>query len=71
MTEHLKNYQCLYLRVDRRYQFRESNLVVFFGILNALNHKNELNRIWDVYSNSYMSGYMWETMPYLGLAFEF
>jgi hypothetical protein len=71
MTEHLKNYQCLYLRADRRYQFRESNLVVFFGILNVLNHKNELNRIWDVYSNSYLSAYMWETMPYLGLAFEF
>jgi len=71
MTEHLKDYQCLYLRCDRRYQFRKSNLIVFFGLLNALNHKNELYRFWDVYSNSYMSGYMWETMPYIGLELEF
>ena len=71
MTGHLRDYQSLYLRFDRRYQFRSSNLVIFVGILNALNHKNELYRFWDIYSNSYLSGYMWETMPYLGFEFEF
>jgi len=71
MTEHLRDYQSMYLRFDRRFQFKKSNLVVFFGALNALGHKNELNRIWDIYGHQYLSGYMWETVPYLGLEFEF
>ncbi len=46
-------------------------LTLVFGILNVLNHKNELNRIWDIYGHQYLSGYMWETVPYFGLEFEF
>jgi len=71
MTEHLNDYRSLYLRFDRRYQFKKSNLVVYFGALNAFGHKNELYRFWDIWGNQYLSGYMWEAVPYFGLEFEF
>jgi hypothetical protein len=71
MAGHLSNYQNLSLRVDRRFQFRKSNLVVFAGAWNVFDHQNELYRFWDPYGNQYLSGYMWGTIPYIGLEFEF
>ena len=70
-TDHLKDYQNLALRCDRRWQFRKSNLIFYFGAWNILNHENEISRLWDIYSNSYMSAYMWGTIPYIGFEFEF
>jgi hypothetical protein len=71
MARHLDDYQNLSLRVDRRFQFRGSNLVVFFGAWNVFDHNNELYRFWDSYGNGYLSEYMWGTIPYIGLEFEF
>lgn len=71
MAGHLSDYQNLSLRVDRRFQFRKSNLVVFSGAWNVFDHKNELYRFWDPYGNQYLSGYMWGTIPYIGIEFEF
>lgn len=71
MAGHLDDYQNLSLRVDRRFQFRGSNLVVFLGAWNVFDHNNELYRFWDSLGNSYLSGYMWGTIPYIGLEFEF
>jgi hypothetical protein len=71
MAGHLSNYQNLSLRVDRRFQFRKSNLVVFAGAWNVFDHQNELYRFWDPYGNQYLSGYMWGTIPFIGLEFEF
>ncbi len=71
MAGHLSDYQNLSLRVDRRFQFRKSNLVLFAGAWNVFDHKNELYRFWDSYGNQYLSGYMWGTIPYIGIEFEF
>ncbi len=71
MRGHLKDYENLSVRVDRRFQFKKSNLVVFAGALNILNHKNENYRTWDSVARQYRSGYMWGIIPYLGLEFEF
>lgn len=71
MAGHLDDYQNFSFRVDKRFSFRGSNLIAFLGALNLFNHKNELYRFWDVYSNRYLSGYMWETIPYIGFEFEF
>jgi hypothetical protein len=71
MAGHLADYQNLSVRVDRRFQFKKSNLVVFVGAWNIFNHKNELNRFWDIYSQTYLSSHMWETIPFIGLEFEF
>jgi len=71
MSGHLDDYQNLSLRVDRRFQFRKSNLVVFAGALNVFDHKNELYRFWDYLGNTYLSAYMWGAIPYVGFEFEF
>ena len=71
MAGHLNDYRNLSLRIDRRFQFRKSNLVVFAGAWNVFDHENELYRFWDSVGNSYLSGYMWGTIPYIGLEFEF
>jgi hypothetical protein len=71
MSGHLNNYSNLSFRVDRRFQFRGSNLVVFSGAWNIFDHDNELYRFWNSMSNSYLSGYMWGTIPYIGLEYEF
>jgi hypothetical protein len=71
MAGHLADYQNLSLRLDRRFYFRGSNLVVFAGAWNILNHKNELSRQWIPQQNAYDSLYMWGTIPYIGFEFEF
>ena len=71
MAGHLDDYQNFSFRVDKRFSFRGSNLIAFLGALNLFNHKNELYRFWDIYGNQYLSGYMWETIPYIGFEFEF
>lgn len=71
MAGHLDNYENFSFRVDKRFSFRGSNIIVFLGALNLFNHKNELYRFWDIYGNQYLSGYMWERIPYIGFEFEF
>jgi outer membrane receptor for ferrienterochelin and colicin len=71
MSGHLSNYQNLSLRVDRRFYFKKSNLVLFAGALNILDHKNELDRYWFSSINAYESEYMWGIIPYIGFELEF
>ncbi len=71
MAGHLNDYQNFSFRVDKRFSFRKSNLIVFLGALNLFDHKNELFRFWDYYGKQYLSEYMWGVIPYIGLEFEF
>jgi len=71
MSGHLHDYQNLSLRIDRRFYFKKTNLVVFVGAMNVFDHQNELYRNWDYLGNRYDSTYMWGRIPYLGLEFEF
>ncbi|UCC41235.1 MAG: TonB-dependent receptor, partial [Candidatus Aminicenantes bacterium] len=71
LSAYLSDYQNLSIRVDRRFFFSKSNLVIFIGALNVLNHKNEIMRNWDTWDNRYVSEYMWGIIPYIGLEFEF
>jgi outer membrane receptor protein involved in Fe transport len=68
---HLDDYQNFSFRVDKRFLFRGSNLIVFLGALNLFDHKNELSKSWDVESRQYLSTYMWGRVPYIGFEFEF
>lgn len=71
MAGHLNDYKNLSLRIDRRFLWRKTNLVLFAGALNILDHENELYRNWSPALNGYTSQYMWGTIPYIGLEFEF
>lgn len=71
MAGHLSDYQTVSLRVDRRFYFKKSNLVVFAGALNIFDRDNELYRYWLSGPDEYMSEYMWGIIPYVGFEFEF
>ncbi len=71
MAAHMHDYHNLSLRIDRRFYFRGSNLVLFSGALNILDHQNELYRYWDARIPGYVSEYMWGRIPYIGFEFEF
>lgn len=71
LSDYLSDYQSLSIRVDRRFFFSKSNLVIFIGAVNAYNRNNELQRHWDTWDNRYVSEYMWGIIPYIGLEFEF
>jgi hypothetical protein len=71
MAGHLNNYQNFSFRIDKRFSFRGSNLIIFIGALNLFNHKNEFRRYWRAGLNKYRSEYMWGLIPYLGFEFEF
>ncbi len=65
------DYKNLSLRVDRRFYFKKTNLVLFAGALNILGFENELYRYWISELNQYDSVSMWGTVPYIGFEFEF
>jgi len=71
MNGYLNDYKNLSLRVDRRFYFKKTNLVLFAGALNILGFENELYRYWISGPNIYESQYMWSTIPYIGFEFEF
>ena len=71
MSGHLRNYESLSVRVDRRFYFAKTNLVVFAGAWNLFGRKNELDRYWDIYASAYASQTMWGILPYVGFEFEF
>ena len=69
-TSRYPYYQRFDLRIDRRYFFKEWNLVTYFDMMNVFNRKN----IWDY---SYKSNgkieniYQFSVMPIGGLSIEF
>jgi hypothetical protein len=71
MSGHLLDYQSLSARVDRRFFWRKTNLVLYAGALNALNRDNEVYRQWIPSLRGYESEHMWGIIPYVGLEFEF
>jgi len=71
MASHLNDYKAVSFRVDRRFYFNKTNLVLYAGAFNLFDHKNELYRYWLVGPDQYESIYMWGIIPYIGFEFEF
>ena len=71
MSGHLRDYNTLSIRVDRRFYWNKTNLVLYVGALNALDQDNEVYRSWFPAFGGYESEYMWGIIPYVGLEFEF
>jgi hypothetical protein len=65
------DYQSLNLRVDRRFNFGGSNLIVFFSIWNAYNKKNVASYYWNEVENRQDTTYQWSALPVIGLEYEF
>lgn len=71
MSGYLPDYQSLSLRVDRRWFFKKSSIVAYFGALNVFDRDNIIEKFWIPGLNQYETVSTWGFFPYLGLEFEF
>ena len=65
------NYHSLNVRLDRRFFFSGSNIVLYVSIWNAYGRENLANYSWNEIKNVQEEEYQWGTLPILGVEFEF
>ncbi|UCF63660.1 MAG: TonB-dependent receptor [bacterium] len=70
-TARLPDYHSLNLRLDRRFFFSGSNIVLYFSVWNAYGRKNIAGYSWNEIDNKKESNTQWNTLPILGLEYEF
>ncbi len=70
-SERLPVFHSLNLRIDKRFYFEKSNLVVFLSVWNAYDRKNVWTYSWNEINNEIKPEESWSTMPVFGLEFEF
>ncbi|HOP06705.1 MAG TPA: TonB-dependent receptor [candidate division Zixibacteria bacterium] len=63
-------YHSLNLRVDHRYYFSGSNLVIYLSLWNAYNHKNIAAYYWNELEHKPDEVTQWGLMPILGIEWE-
>ncbi len=64
-------YHSLNLRVDRRYNFGGSNMIVFLSIWNVYNRENVSQYYWNEIGEHESTLYQWTMLPVFGLEYEF
>lgn len=69
--ERLPNYHSLNLRVDKRFYFSSSSLLVYLSVWNVYNRKNVAFYYWNEVTNELDSQTQWSTLPVLGVEYEF
>ncbi|QQS36926.1 MAG: TonB-dependent receptor [Ignavibacteriales bacterium] len=67
----LPDYHSLNLRVDRRFYFNTTNLVVFLSIWNVYNRDNVSAYVWNEVKNEIEREIGWNTIPVFGVEYEF
>ncbi len=70
-AERHPDYHSLNLRVDRRFHFDRSALVVYLSAWNVYNRKNVAGYIWDDASRRVKTLYQWGVLPIIGIEWEF
>lgn len=69
--ERYPDYHSLNIRFDRRFYFRNSNLIFYLDIWNAYNRENVSAYNWDESKNKPVTFHQWSLMPIFGLEYEF
>jgi hypothetical protein len=64
-------YHLLNIRVDRRFHFKKTNLILYFVAYNAYNRKNIVAYFWNEVENKKSKMTLWGVMPLLGVEYEF
>lgn len=65
------DYHSLNVRLDKRFNFKNSNLVIYLMVWNVYNRKNIAFHFWNKFENKPDVEYQWSTIPVLGFEFEF
>ncbi|MCB0731308.1 MAG: carboxypeptidase-like regulatory domain-containing protein [Ignavibacteriae bacterium] len=67
----LPDYHSLNIRVDKRFYFSSSSLIVYLSVWNAYGRENIAFYQWDEQKNTLGYQKQWSTMPVLGLDYKF
>lgn len=70
-AKRLPAYHTLNLRVDKRFYFGASNLIIYFSVWNVFNRKNVAAYYWNTIENKPDVVNQWGILPALGIEFEF
>lgn len=65
------DYHSLNLRVDRRFNFDNSNMIIYFSVWNAYNRENVAVYYWNEIEHKNDKILQWSFLPIFGLEFEF
>ncbi len=71
MGERMPVYHNLNVRVDRRFNFAGSSLIVYLDVWNVYNQENVAFYRWDKEEGDIDTELQWSTLPVLGMEFEF
>ncbi|MEM1057208.1 MAG: TonB-dependent receptor [Bacteroidota bacterium] len=69
--DRLPAYHSLYLRVDRRFNFRATNLVASVSLWNAYSRANVESRYWNFLNGQVDTSEQFSLLPIVGLSLEF
>ena len=67
----LPEYHSLNIRVDKRFYFSNSNLILYLSVWNAYGRDNIAQYVWNEKDNKLDKQLQWSTLPVLGIEFEF
>ena len=65
------DYHSLNLRVDRRYNYSNSNMIVYFSFWNTYNRENIATYYWNEHEKKQDKILQWSFLPIFGIEFEF
>lgn len=70
-SERLPEYHSLNIRVDRRFYFSGSNMIVYLSVWNVYGRENVAQYVWNEVKNEQAILDQWSTLPVLGIEYEF
>lgn len=70
-SKRLPDYHSLNIRVDKRFYFSSSNLIVYLSVWNAYGRENIAQYLWNEMKNKPDKLKQWSTLPVIGVEYEF
>ena len=70
-AERLPAYHSLFIRTDRRFTFKSSNMVTFLSLWNAYSRSNVEDYFWNIKENRTDERNQFSLLPIIGIEFEF
>jgi outer membrane receptor for ferrienterochelin and colicin len=69
--ERYPDYHSMNVRLDKRFFFNKTNLIIYVSVWNAYNQKNIAEYYWNDTDQTVDEVYQWTLLPILGVEYEF
>ncbi len=70
-SERLPDYHSLNLRVDKRFHFSNSSIILYLSVWNVYGRENISRYNWDIVNQTPVSQKQWGTLPVFGVEYAF